>query len=90
MTQTVRTDCKGCSATVRVSPEEADAAFSRLRLPKGTPLATEAVYAHRIGVCMQCPEFEYGTTCRQCGCLVQVRGRLAADGCPHPGGSRWR
>ena len=37
MTQTVRTDCKGCSATVRVSPEEADAAFARLRLPKGTP-----------------------------------------------------
>lgn len=90
MAQTTQPSCKGCSATVRLSPEEAEAAFARLRLPKGTPLSTDAVYARRISLCTQCAELEYGTTCSQCGCLVQIRARLAADGCPHPGGSRWR
>jgi hypothetical protein len=85
-----RSDCKGCSATVRLTPSEAEAAFARLRLPKGTPLAAEAEYTRRIRLCAQCAELEYGTTCRQCGCLVQIRARLARDGCPHPGGSRWK
>ena len=83
-------DCKGCSATVRMSPGEAEAAFARLRLPPGTRLATEDEYRRRIACCGACPELEYGTTCRQCGCLVQVRARLAPDGCPRPGGSGWK
>jgi hypothetical protein len=90
MTVSSGTACKGCSTTVRLSPREAEAAFERLRLPPGTPLAAPVVYEQRMGVCAGCAELEYGTTCRQCGCLIQIRGRLAADGCPHPGGSRWR
>jgi len=86
----MKTDCKGCSATVRVTPAEAEDAFAKLRLPPGTRLADETEYRRRLDICSSCVELEYGTTCRQCGCLVQVRAHLASDGCPRPGGSGWK
>lgn len=87
--ETQRPDCKGCSATVRLTPAEAEAAFTRLNMPRNR-IADEAEYGRRMALCLSCEDFEYGTTCRYCGCLMQVRARLAPDGCPHPAGSRWR
>jgi hypothetical protein len=48
------------------------------------PLADDATRAARRAACRACPDLQYGTTCRHCGCLVEVRACLADKGCPAP------
>jgi hypothetical protein len=45
--------------------------------------ADDSTYARRLEICSGCPDLQYGTTCRHCGCLVAVRVKLAAKGCPN-------
>ncbi|UJF36404.1 DUF6171 family protein [Paenibacillus hexagrammi] len=56
---------------------------------KGFAFVSEEAYSSRVDVCRACPSLEYETTCKHCGCLVEVRGKLLEKDCPHPGGSKW-
>ncbi len=49
---------------------------------KGVRLAREEIYASRMKVCAECEKFLYGSTCGVCGCVMQVRARLADGKCP--------
>ena len=81
--------CKGCGASVRLSEGEAARLLAQyLRRHPGELLEPEAAEA-RLASCRSCAELEYGTTCRHCGCLVELRARLAAKHCPRPGQPAW-
>jgi hypothetical protein len=81
-------ECRGCSASVRVSDAEIDDMIGMLKLRKGESVDGDTWRA-RLDACASCLQFAYGTTCLQCGCLVRVRALLASGACPHPGGNRW-
>jgi hypothetical protein len=42
----------------------------------------------RLALCGACADLQYGSTCRYCGCLVEVRARLKDYACPAPA-PRW-
>jgi hypothetical protein len=82
-------ECKGCSATVHVTPEEIAKLFGETLRVRDVKLTTEEEYAHRMASCQSCDAFQFGTTCRWCGCLMAVKAKLAAARCPAPQGSKW-
>jgi len=83
-------DCKGCRASVRLSPGEVPRIVADyLRSHPGEPLATSKQSATRLTICHTCSELRYGTTCTHCGCLVEVMVRLERRRCPRPEGARW-
>lgn len=76
--------CKGCTATVRLAPGEVERLVTDyLRTHTDTPLAPDAESARRLAICATCADLTYGTTCRHCGCLVELRVRLTGS-CPAP------
>ncbi|MBI5831900.1 MAG: hypothetical protein HZB16_06225 [Armatimonadetes bacterium] len=81
-------DCPGCGVTVRLAAGEIDRLLAAYVAASPEPLADEAVAARRLAVCRDCADLRYGTTCRHCGCLVDIRARLAARSCPAPS-ARW-
>ncbi len=46
-------------------------------------------YARRLTRCDTCPHLSGGDTCTLCGCLLPVRARLRAKGCPDPDRDQW-
>jgi hypothetical protein len=80
-------DCKGCSETVRLSPERI-ARLVEIALTGKEPV-TEEEYERRMGLCLSCPALQYGTTCRYCGCLVQIKTKLQTSQCPFPFAPKW-
>lgn len=82
-------ECKGCSATVHMMPEEIAKLFGETLRVRTVKLTTEDEYARRMAACRTCDAFQFGTTCRWCGCLMAVKAKLAAARCPAPEGSRW-
>ena len=87
--RTERPSCRGCAASVRVSRREVERILSEYLRENPQQLADDATSAARLAACRACPNLDYGTTCRHCGCLVDVRARLAAKHCPDPTGARW-
>jgi hypothetical protein len=83
------TECKGCSATVRLSQEEIQRIFGETVKVKNVKLVTEQEYKSRLEKCGQCTYLELGTTCRLCGCLVQIKAKLAGAKCPYPYQPQW-
>lgn len=79
--------CKGCTASVNLSEEEL-AVLRQLAL-HNEKLVTEEEYARRIEICRSCQALQYGTTCRYCGCLVEIKAKLESSRCPDPAGRRW-
>jgi hypothetical protein len=80
----VPADCPGCGISVRLSPGELErvvAEYFRDRMPE---LAGDEEAERRLALCAACSDLRYGSTCRHCGCLVEVRARLAEYGCPAP------
>lgn len=82
-------DCKGCSASVHVTPEEIAKLFGETLRVRNLKLTTEAEYDRRIAVCTTCSDYQWGTTCRYCGCLMAVKAKLSSARCPSPHGSKW-
>jgi len=82
-------ECKGCTGTVMVTDEEIKKIFGDMVKVKKVKLVSEEVYKDRISKCLSCESLDYGTTCRFCGCLVQIKAKLAAAKCPCPGNPRW-
>lgn len=81
--------CKGCTATVHITPEEIARLFGETLRVREVKLASEEEYERRMAACHSCDAFQFGTTCRWCGCLMAIKGKLAAARCPAPEGSRW-
>jgi hypothetical protein len=82
-------NCKGCSASVMLSPEEIAALFNQSFKVKEVKLVTELQYAERIETCLTCPALQYGTTCQYCGCLIHLKAKLRAAKCPFPYAPKW-
>lgn len=77
-------ECKGCRLTTRLAPGEVDRLLGDFLRTHPLPVVEEDTYLARLEVCAGCPDLKYETTCRHCGCLVAVRAKIAAKGCPAP------
>ncbi len=77
-------ECKGCKGTVRISNEEIKKIFGRMTKGKKLKLVDEVTYNKRLQRCNDCSYLDYGTTCRQCGCIVKIKAKLAGAKCPYP------
>jgi hypothetical protein len=82
-------ECKGCRATVRLRRQDVERIAAEYLRDHPGALAAEAVYQERLARCRTCADLEYSTTCRHCGCLVDVRARLTDKRCPRPGHPAW-
>ncbi len=77
--------CAGCerSVALRVAPREVERIVADyLRAHPEVHLADAATRTRRLALCEECPDLLFGTTCRHCGCFVDVRARLAEKACP--------
>lgn len=84
-------DCKGCSASVRYSFEEVKANMADFIKTIDPDLRiSDTLYGRRLAMCSGCTGLYYETTCRYCGCFIQMRALRSNMDCPHPAGSRWR
>ena len=88
-TAAVDTACRGCHIRVRLPADEVARLLDQYLREHPGPVVGDELYGDRLATCRACEALEYGSTCRHCGCLVQVRAKLAGGRCPHPGGSRW-
>ncbi|WP_342553656.1 DUF6171 family protein [Paenibacillus sp. FSL R7-0652] len=81
--------CKGCDSQYDV--HISDAKMARLVEIASRSRATveNDEYERRLAICSACPDLQYGTTCRHCGCLVQVRAKIADSTYPYPHASQW-
>ncbi|MBB3108052.1 hypothetical protein FHS18_000080 [Paenibacillus phyllosphaerae] len=80
--------CKGCSADVRVTRGQIARMLASME-GKDFVFVSEEAYMARLDTCRACLSLAYETTCMHCGCLVEVRGKLAEKDCPHPDGTKW-
>lgn len=81
--------CKGCSASVRLAPGEVQRILADyLSDHPEAAVVEDTTAAARLMVCQNCPDLQYGTTCRHCGCLVEILARLKEKRCPAPA-ARW-
>jgi len=90
VTGTAMPACKGCTASVHMTEEEIASIFGQTMRIRNVKLVSEEEYARRMEACRACGAFQFGTTCRWCGCLMAVKAKLAAARCPAPEGSRWQ
>jgi DNA invertase Pin-like site-specific DNA recombinase len=82
-------NCKGCRESVKVSREQIQKMLSEIEENNSFGLVEEVEYLNRLNQCSKCKYIQYENTCTQCGCIVQIRARLASGTCPYPGISRW-
>ena len=85
--------CKGCSENVNtkrhISQEQIEDAINKLAKSKRIKFVSDEVYEFRLLQCKECEYLEYGTTCLQCGCFVQIRAKLADAVCPLSKQKKW-
>lgn len=81
--------CKGCNDQYDVKISEAKMARIVALASRSRPAVEDSEYERRMSICSHCPALQYGTTCRYCGCLVQVRAKLVESTCPFPYEPRW-
>lgn len=81
-------DCPGCQGTVRIDEAEIRRIFNEKIAVKKVKLAAPDVYQTRLEICKQCSGLDYETTCRYCGCIIQIKAKLAGAYCPHPAGPK--
>lgn len=74
--------CKRCGLKTVLNEDEINKMVERIKSMKGVRLVGDEIYRERIGVCLVCDKLEYGSTCISCGCVMQVRARLADGKCP--------
>lgn len=74
--------CKRCEAKTALSPDDIQKMVNEVTSMKGIRLTDTDEYERRFALCRLCEYFMYGSTCSQCGCVMQVRARLADGRCP--------
>lgn len=77
-------DCPGCGLSVRLGAGEIERLVAEYFRGSPPELAGDEEAEGRLALCGACPDLKYGSTCRWCGCLVEVRARLAGYACPAP------
>lgn len=82
-------NCKACLASTKVSEAEIQKAIDKLARLKGMKFVDDTIYFDRLNKCSACQYLEYGTTCLQCGCLVQIKAKLPESTCPYPKDRKW-
>ncbi|WP_168120166.1 hypothetical protein [Paenibacillus sp. HB172176] len=84
-------NCKGCSASVHVKPEEIAELYGGdiLLRPGSVKLVTESEFLRRLSTCGGCSDYRWGTTCRWSGALMEIKAKLDSTRCPSPHGSKW-
>lgn len=82
--------CKRCAAKTALTAEQINKMVAQVTSMRGIRLADRAEYERRMAVCRGCESFFEGATCLMCGCVMQVRARLADSRCPAPGGGKWK
>lgn len=85
--------CKSCSENVKVKEQitqaQIDEAIEKLARNKKIQFVSDDVYEHRLMQCSTCEHLEFGTTCLQCGCIVQIRAKLKDAQCPLSKKKKW-
>jgi len=81
--------CKGCDSQYDVHISAAKMARLVEIASRSRATVENDEYERRLAICSACPDLQYGTTCRHCGCLVQVRAKIADSTCPYPYASQW-
>lgn len=74
--------CKRCNTKTALSESDIEKMISEVTGMKGVRTVTEEAYSARFNICLSCDSFMYGSTCGVCGCVMQVRARLADGKCP--------
>ena len=74
--------CKRCGLKTVLSESDINKMVDEVMAMKGVRLADENVYLKRFEACEMCDKLMYGSTCAVCGCVMQVRARLADGRCP--------
>ena len=74
--------CKRCGLKTVLSESDINKMVDEVMAMKGVRLADENVYLKRFETCEGCDKLMYGSTCTVCGCVMQVRARLADGRCP--------
>lgn len=74
--------CKRCGVKTALDDSEINRMVAEVTSMKGVRLADDDVFTHRFNICRSCEKLEYGSTCMSCGCVMQVRARLADGKCP--------
>jgi hypothetical protein len=81
--------CVNCQPPVRLTKASLEKILTDYLREHNEPVVDDKTYVTRLGVCMTCTDLLGGCTCRHCGCLVQVRAKLAQKSCPSPSGAKW-
>ena len=81
--------CKRCAAKPKLSEADIEKMVAQVTSMKGIRLVDNSEYERRFAICSECDRFEYGSTCTVCGCVMQVRARLADGRCPYPSAKKW-
>lgn len=74
--------CKRCSVKTVLSDKDIQKMVDEVTGMRGICLADKDTYTARFNICQDCGNFMYGSTCSVCGCVMQVRARLADGKCP--------
>ncbi|MGN0108062.1 MAG: DUF6171 family protein [Hominilimicola sp.] len=74
--------CKRCGMKTVLSEDDIQKMIDEVTSMKGVRLADSDTYKARFDVCADCESLMYGSTCAQCGCVMQVRARLLDGKCP--------
>jgi hypothetical protein len=81
--------CKGCTSSVHISDDEIKKIFGSEVKVKNVKLVSEELYKNRLDICKNCDAFVYNTTCKYCGCLIEIKAKLSASKCPFPYNPKW-
>ncbi|HHY81428.1 MAG TPA: hypothetical protein GX505_01975 [Clostridiales bacterium] len=81
--------CEACSVSVHLTQEEIDKLFGKMARVRDIKTVSEDEYKKRINICMNCESLLYNTTCRHCGCIVQIKAKLQNSACPYPYKPKW-
>lgn len=74
--------CKRCEVKTVLSEAEINKMVDEVTHMRGIRLVSEEKYKERTITCESCGNLLYGQTCAKCGCIVEVRARLADGRCP--------
>lgn len=82
-------DCEACAVSVHLTDAEIAAIFGNTVRVKQVKTVSEEEYSRRVAICKECDQLLYGTTCRHCGCLIQIKAKLSGARCPNPYAPKW-
>lgn len=82
-------NCDGCTASVHMNLQEMDLILDNVRQKNKDKLAADSEYKRRLDICKDCAGLMYKTTCRYCGCVIQIKALLEDSKCSFPYHPNW-